>query len=320
MLRWLILIVTFAVWLACMRLIYINFAPRESDQIIHESEGALNNFFDEDVEPHSFWLIYVDPEVLKNNKLIPAGLIEQPKENPDAKPGQPHEGWNGYDEHDLLQVGEIEITIKQHRTQAEEIKHMSLRFPAQIKSVLQQLGEMTYDSRAGLSLDHGLESFTSTFRIKGIALEGTAIGSRDGNVLNVTRDIKKDDRQIMRQSDRITVTNRAAPNVGVMPFQRHKNIQEKAEWEIPMVDTSTIDMKGTAEPKYIGIKVTCTGRVKIFARDGELTAFAVHSADDKARAWYSADGVVLKQEFNFLDVLPVIVVRNDARLVPNRKR
>lgn len=322
MLRWLILLVTFAIWLACMRLIYVKFAPHENDSVVHESEGSLSNYLDEDIDPHTYWLIFVDPEELKNNKLIPAGLLEVPPENPNTPGSAAHEPWNGHDEKGLLQVGEIDISIKQTHlhTRADEVKHLSLRFPSQLNSVLQELGEMTYESHANVSLDQGLESFYSAFTIKGIGLEGTAIGSRDGNTLNVTRDIKKDGRQIMRQIDRIAVADHAAPNVGVMPFQRHKNVHENVEWEIPMVDASTIDMKGTAEPKYVGIKVTCTGREQIVAHGNEVTAFAVKSADAKARAWYSADGVVLKQEFKFLDVLPVIVVRSDEKLVRHKQR
>jgi hypothetical protein len=323
MLRWMLLIVTFVLWLLCMRMVYVNFAPRDTSHVIQEGEGALGNYLDEDIEPRSGWLIYLDPEEMKSDKLIPPGLIEMTPDKGDvSKAATPHERWSGHDENALLQVGTIDITVNQKylRTRAEEIKHVNLRFPSQVKSVLHDLGEMTFESRAAISLDQGLESFYSIFTIKGLALEGSAIGSRDGNTLNVTRDIKKDGRQIMRQIDRITLSNRAAPNVGVMPFQRHRNIHENVDWEIPVIDASSIDMKGTSEPKYVGIKVTCTGRQQIVAHGNEVTAFAVSSADNKARAWYSADGVVLKQTFKFLDVLPVIVVRSDEKAIWQKRR
>src|SRR3954466_12144668 len=107
MLRWMLLIVTFALWLLCMRMVYVNFAPRDTSHVIQEGEGALGNYLDEDIEPRSGWLIYLDPEELKNDKLIPAGLIEMTPDKGDASKGAaPHECWNGHDEKALLQVGE----------------------------------------------------------------------------------------------------------------------------------------------------------------------------------------------------------------------
>jgi hypothetical protein len=322
MLRWLILIVTFVVWLACMRLVYVNFSPHESENSIPESEGSLDNYLDESAEGKTSWSIYVDLNELKKEKLIPAEATGGLTPEPDSSKGDAASAmWDGHDEDRLVQVGNLEVNIKQThlRTRGEEEKRLSLRVPAQLKSkLLQSLGEVTYRSRTEITMDQGIEQFYLAIQARGLSLDMVAQGTRDGNVLNVTTDIMQDNHKMMNQTQRIPISAHAAPNVGIMPFQRYKNIRENVSWEIPMVDTSSLNLTHPTEPKYIGMKVTCIGRAKIVAHGSELTAFVVKSEDGKSRSWYSADGVVLKQAFRFLDAVPVIVVRDDERSVRHR--
>jgi hypothetical protein len=59
------------------------------------------------------------------------------------------------------------------------------------------------------------------------------------------------------------------------------------------------------------LKVHCTPRTSVMMHGERVEAFEVRSDDGSARAWYSPDGVVLKQVFKLAGLLEVMLVRDD---------
>ena len=321
MLRWSILLVTLAAWLVCMRFVYVKFGPQVSRNVVTANTAALDNLFDENGEVGMSWDVYVRPSEINDSNILPFAGMEA-NLNGSAKPKKdppPHIVWNGVDETGLTRVGRLDTNMRRKFTRVEQTANLNLLFPESIR-LPDPLRKIRMESRADFSLDQGLEYCNAKLSV-GELLDAYALGLRSGSELFITKDVSFDGKQAYHGTDRLPVGERSAPMVDVMPFQRNKDIQVKYSWDLVQLDLSSIDLSSAAEPKLTSTKVTCTGKTQIHHRGSDVTVFEVRSEDGSARAWYSADGVVLKQTFVFLGLFDVFIVRSGGtrKQMPDRE-
>lgn len=308
MLRWFILLITLGVWLVCMRQIYVNFGPQVSHNSVTADTLSLENLFDENGDVSMAWDVYVRPSEINNSNVIPFSGLDPAAPPPLSRKPPPHIDWNGFDENELLKVGHLETVIKRKFTRAEQTANLTLLIPEELRFP-DPLRRIRLDSRADYSLDQGLEYCSAKLAL-GEMLEAYALGLRTGPEMFVTKDVSFGQKQLYHDTDKLPVGERSAPSVEIMPFQRNKNVNIKTSWDIVQLDLSGIDMGGASEPKMSSMKVSCLRTTQIKHLNSTVTVFQVESEDGTARAWYSADGVVLKQTFKFLGVFDVFIVRS----------
>lgn len=313
MLRWSILIVTLVVWLVCMNSVYMKFSPQVSRNTVTANTTSLENLFDENGEVSMSWDVFVRPAELNDSNLMPFSGMD-PRVGAASKPkGVPHVDWTGVDETGLAHVGRLEAHVRRKFTRVEQTASVNLQIPEQIH-VTDVLRHIRAETRADYSLDQGLEYCNAKISI-GELFDAYALGLRSGSEMFITNDISFEGKQAYHSTDKLAIGDRAAPSVDVMLFQRNKDVQVGASWDIVQLDLSSVDMSSPSEAKMISTKVTCTGKKQINYRGSKVMVFEVQSEDGTARAWYSADGVVLKQTFKFLGLFDVFFVRTGATRV-----
>jgi hypothetical protein len=326
MLRWLILIFSFGVWLASMALIYDNFSPRAPRDSTPGTQTALKNLFSENYEPRQRWSIFIDIARLNENPDAPMtrllqGSTGRPQEPaPPLKTARP-EPWDGVNQSRFVPVGWIENTIKRVvPTRAEQLTELEIVVPPDLKMpVLQMLGNLSYDSRTEITQERGLERFKSRLSV-GFGIEISTLGIREQENLALTYQIWQHGREVVHELNMLPVGDKAAPGVDLMPFQNNPDIKVGYSWDIAMLDTSSA-MGGGSQPKIVVVKATCSAKTMIEYNGERRPVFAAETEDGRLRAWYSGDGVVLKQTFSIADVLDIMVVRDvETESAPPRPR
>lgn len=296
MLRWLMLIVTFIVWAACMLVVYTHCKPPELANDARTLQAGMDTLFDPDAEPRRVWRIFVDLERLK------------PDAPRDVAP------WNGHDERELREVGWLDTVCKKREgdeSRLEQLSEAELAAPRDSGvPVLELLGTLHYQSRADVSMDKGLEVFSAIITM-GLGLSANTHGVKENGVLKVTQQVFQNDKKLLDEMQAIPVGEKGTPLVDLFPFQQNRAIRNGLRWDIAILDASVTDVQDGARPRIVPLTVTCTGRQWITHEGERREAFVVSSADGKARAWYSADGIVLKQAYSIADRLEVMVVRAD---------
>ena len=308
MLRWLILLTTLALWLTCMALIYGKFQPRQSPEVVPGTQAALDRLFDDRAERRREWRLFVDVERLKELVRLPSNNEKKAQ----SAPRPVREPWNGVDESRLCEIGRLQTTLAQrHATRVEQTVEMTLDLPSELNNtLLQMFGHVHLKVRADISLDKGLETFNSTSTM-GMGFEITAFGFREDETLSITQQVWQNSKQLLYQRHQIPVGPRAVPSLELLPFQPQPDIHQGLSWDLVLLDTSA-SLSGAAQAKTVAMQVTCTGKQQILMDGKPVIAFVASTEDGSARAWYSADGVVLKQVYNLFE-LEVMAVRQDLK-------
>jgi len=295
MFRWLVLAITFGVWVLCMFAVYVHCKPPPVQEPTPGLEAGLEPLFSE--EPRRAWHIYVDLRGLKHGAKDPA-LAR----------------WSGEDESQLAEVGLLVSTVKKaegDESRLEEITEADFAIPPDAGlPFLQMMGQLHFRSRADISRDNGLEVFSSTFSL-GQDLEVKTLGVREGADLEVTQQIFRNRDKLMDERTVIPVGKRGTPLVELFPFRRNTDVEEGHSWDIVMLDANVADLVGKKSPKLVPIKVKCAGRQDILHEGKRTPALKVSSEDGKARAWYTPDGVVLKQAYVISEGLELMIVRDN---------
>ena len=139
------------------------------------------------------------------------------------------------------------------------------------------------------------------------------IASRTGADMYATIDASAGGKVVYSLAgEKCPIGDRSAPSVDLLMFERNRDIKENLSWSISKLRLEGVNLGGlnlgtkatTGAPK-----VTCTGKTQIQSGGATATVYQAVSEDGSARAWYSADGVVLKQTFRFLDMFDVYAVR-----------
>lgn len=298
MLRWLILTATFVVWAACMIAVHRHCQPPPLQEVTPGLESGLDRLFEADNEPRRVWRVFAD--------------LERLKQGSQQRGAQP---WTGQDETELTEVGWLDSTLRKRErdeSRLEQVTEAVFAIPGEVKlPLLQMMGTLHYQSRSDVSRDLGLEVFSASFTL-GLGLEVRTHGVREGAELRITQQIFQKGKKLLDEQQSVPLGARGMPLLELFPFQQNRDIREGRSWDIAMLDTSVADLENKARPRVVGLRVKCTGRQKITSEDDPNTmAFTVTSEDGKARAWYSADGTVLKQAYTLGEVLEVMLVRAD---------
>jgi len=315
--RWLILLSAFALWLFCVGLVYVNFRPREEKDVSPAARAALERLFAETAENSRSWRIFLDVKKLKESKLIPFSSGNSAPGAP--KPAVRAVTWNGYDETGLTEVGRFDMEVKRRdQTRLMQTGDLHVDIPREVDlpppASLKFINLTTWSD---ISMDEGLKVFSSVITT-GLRLEANSLGVRQGSDLSLTTNVTMRGQQILSKTVSVPIGMKSAPNSEPLPFQANRDVTEGAEWEIALLDTE-LDLSGNAQPRAAAIKVRCTGRTQIMLEGDEKIAYVVSTEDGSARAWYSADGVVLKQAFKFAGMLEIVAVRQEPKKPAKRR-
>jgi hypothetical protein len=256
-----------------------------------------DDFFKEDNKARFAWRVYMDARGLGEN----------------AQPRRA-ESWDGVEEEALTYVGWVECTYKRREKDAsrvEQVTEMALRVPESANMGLAHLlGTLQYQSRADISSDNGLEVVSSKLTM-GLGLSAISHGVREGDVLKMTQQVLQWNSKLLESTRTIPLGPKGTPAEELLPFRADENMKVGYTWYIATLDLSVVDLEGEAQPRLRSVKAMCTGKREIRHEGEKVMAFQTQTEDGTARAWYSADGAVLKQSYVFANVLQIMLVRTD---------
>lgn len=300
MLRWLILGCAFVLWAGCMALVYTNFKAAPRKDMDAENIAALDRVFDPNAPLKKAWKIYTHPADLEKVKAM-LGVGES-----DGKLDAKRVEWNGVNEKNLIQAGRLESVIKKDKfeTSLDEITKLTLSFPNTPFSC-------AYNGESHVSHDKGLEygKFKLLFKYDALKFEALSSSMRDGGAIVSNLVVTNNGQRLFNTTHRQEVGGNAGAGAELEPFQYRRDFNIGTEWQIQTVDLEAA-MKG--EKDFVRtLKVKCVARRQIMMEGVPVSTYEVRSENGEARAWYSADGEVLKQSFKLAGVMDVMVVKED---------
>jgi hypothetical protein len=306
MFRWLILLATLAVWLACMALIYQKFRPRDHSGTTPGANQAINQLFEDNAEPDCAWRIHINVERL-NQRMESAS----PKDLP-AADGVLPQVWDGVDESGLREVGWLYTSLTRKFTRAEQITDAAISMPSDLKSeILRAFQNMTLHVRADISQDQGIERFKAKCLISSLLdLEVVTFGVRNEEIggMTITKQIWQGGKQLHNSVDSLPGAGKIMfGGLELFPFQSNPDISVGATWDMALLDvTSNI---GTGSDGAPVTHAKCVGKKRVIYNGSPLWVLEARTDDGRAWAWYSAEGKALKQVFAFgpFDVMLVRV-------------
>ena len=315
--RWMLLLGTLALWLACMLAVNAAYRTHESVESVPGTEDTLNAMFDEQIRAPKAnkWKIFIDPVRMKENKLLAAFS------GGSAHTGEPLPPWDGKDEFLLLEVGELLTNEKpKGTTRLEQTTEVTIKVPFLEKT------EFYYKTWSDIGIERGLETFSSTFTLKSatpkISLEFNCLGEREADALTWKQIFTQDGKQVSQQNRSISVKGKAVPNLQLIPFQENAKVKAGYTLNIVMFDLSVAPAAlldpNAAGSKLVTMKAICSGPKQILHNGKTVSVFEARTEDGRARAWYSADGIVLKQDFVFAGLLEVMLIKADPKELHRR--
>ena len=299
MLRWLILLGAFALWAGCMALVYVNFKPAPRGDMDAQTRIALDHLFEPENPPLKAWKIYADPADLNEVKEM-LGVSDS---NGPLKTTKLQ--WNGYDERGLVLAGRLESKIKNRReTSLDEETRLLLEFPG-------TPFKCRFDSAAHISPDKGLEhcKFALKLSYEAFEIEALSTGNRDGENFLLNTLLLQNGQKIYDNKRRENVGGKTAPNAEIAPFLYKPDIDLGRKWVAQTIDFN-MALKG-GKDFMTPLPVKCVARRRILMEGVEVSVYEVRSDNGEARAWYSADGEVLKQTYKLAGLFDVVVVKED---------
>lgn len=299
MLRWMILAASFALWAGCMTLVYVNFKPAPRKATDAETQNSLERIFDPNAPLRRAWKIYAHPADLQQAKAMLGVESETPVEK--------KEPWNGVNEKGLVFAGKLDSKLKNKSkdgTAVDEETRLSLSFPG-------TPFECSYVGRGHLTLDKGLENskFAMKLRYEGFEAEAVSSGYRDGSEYVMTIILTQNGQRLFNTTHREEVGEKVPAGGQLEPFQYRRDIDVGSAWEIHTIDFNAA-IKGDKNIIQT-LPVRCDRKVKIEMEGIRVPAYEVRSENGEARAWYSADGEVLKQTFKLAGAFDIMVVKDD---------
>jgi len=308
MLRWMILLGTLALWTGSMVAVYQHTRPAPVKETVRGGLEGFDALFEEDAETQRYWKIYADFSRIQN---------------PAPDPKQPVT-WNGKTEEGLVEVGTINTELKRKSdSQVEQQTDLQFRIPAEARMpILEPLGLITARIGCNYSFETGLD-MVSVKANTALGLRIDIFGIRDVNTLRMTQTVLQGQTKLMENRENIDLGARAAPSADLTPFVRRRDVSVGKEWEFARVDyfdPKMLDPSSGGKLRVLTMKAYCTKRTEIEMDKVNVPVFEVQTEDGLARAWYSADGSVLKQVFRIGESVDIMLVRTTPRKRSERKR
>jgi hypothetical protein len=304
MLRWIVLVGSLALWLGCMGAVYWQCKPTKIEGSEEASRMALDRMFAENASERRTWAIYAEPEEINAVRgLMFGGAGEKPLPRPGGVTAKRE--WNGLNENGLLKAGRLETRVKNKRTYSlDEETTLKLDLPSALLTV-------NYTGSAHITLDNGLENCSMNMKLglAGFEIDAMSLGVRENDDLQMTTNVSQKGQTLYNGKRTEKIGGNTALNAELTPFQFNPDVRVGFEWTIVMLDFNLANAGEAQGAKPL--KVKCTGNTTIMMNGRPMRAFAVRSEDGKARAWYSPDGVVLKQACQIAGVLEVVLVREE---------
>ncbi len=311
MTRWLILMGTLLAWIFSMAVVYQTYGPQPATEEVLEHQETLDEYFRDQTPNYRSWKVYLDPDKLnpsKKQKSYLNPLLTRDREQALAtrKASAAVEGAFPGE----LQVGMVDLKIV--RTGASRIEQhasLSVKIPKGINMTLLQLfGDMSGKITSYISMDNGLENFTSEF-LAGHGWEVLSKGNREGESLVLTHAIFNMKKNLAQRVLRFKVPRRVVPSMTFSLFQDRPAIKEKDSWQIPTLELNST----TREPTLSAVRAEVIEKSSILYYGKMIHVFHVQasmkSLKNPPEAWYSAAGHVMKARFTFAELFPLTLVR-----------
>lgn len=308
MLRWMILLGTLALWIGSMVVVYQHTRPAPVKETVRGGIEGFEALFEEDAETQRYWKIYADFSRVQNTSASPTKPIT----------------WNGVNEFELVEVGTINTELKRKSDSlVDQQTKLHFRIPPEARTpMLEPLGIVDATIGCTYSFETGLD-MVSVKATTAVGLRIDIFGIRDVNSLRMTQTVFHNQTKLMENRDSIDLGPRAAPSADLTPFVRRRDVSVGKEWEFARVDyldPKILDPDNSGKLRVITLKAVCTKRTEIELDRIKVPVFQVETEDGLARAWYSADGSVLKQAFRLGESVDIMLIRTTPRKRIERKR
>lgn len=310
MARWLILLVTFLAWAGSMLLVHREFSPKPLVAEALANQQALEALFSERAPRKERWRIYLNPEqgaTLKRAAELPSLLAPDWKSNHQALLAAAEDAGASPGE---IPVGVLQINLKSiGDTWIEQHTTMDMELPEGLAPVLAHfVGDRPLECRAKFNMDYGLMNFRLSLK-SGVGVEIEAIGSREGDKIGVALSMFEGAKKIFDQIMALPVSGASMPVLTGSPFYFRPSIDAGARWNVALLDFSS----DGAEPLLEPWEAQVMGKRAVQYHGSVRHVFEVlaQSGRKSATAFYSADGIVLKQKWKFLDTINITLIREE---------
>jgi hypothetical protein len=297
MIRWFILFCSLLLWSVCMAAVYIHTRPTPTQEALLGAEEGFKILFADDAETIRSWKLYADFTLLQPGS---------DKQAPIA--------WDGVNEASLISVGKVSTEMKRKSdSRIEQLTHVQFRIPPESRmSLPDQLNMFTIRIGCDYTYETGLDTL-SLKASTGLGYRAEIFGMRNGNELMLTQQILQNRTKLFENRERLVLGTRSAPSTELTPFQRQREIRIGMEWDIAMLDPRVLESMAVdtekARPRMVSRHARCTKKTTVILHGQVVTVFVAETDDGKARAWYSADGAVLKQTYRMADAFDIMLVR-----------
>lgn len=297
-----------------MALVYRTYGPQPVDPEALNNRASIEAMFAQNAPRHTRWRVYV------NLAAIIEPAIEK---NPDLRKMIPDD-WRDRFRLDMAQAeragadqGEIMVGIMTRdlkvrgEVRAEEKTFFNLAVTKDaVPDAYRPLCEISLESTEQVTRDLGLEEFTIKAHM-GPMPESIIRGAREGNELRLVHlhYNPADGMKVGEEMTRIPFTGAANPAIALTPFAYRPEIREGDHWKVVMLDFSA---SSSLELVSVESRVVGKGPIRYHGRDIMTYEVLATAGENEYRAWYSADGHVIKQRFTMLKILPLTLILEDT--------
>ncbi len=309
MTRWLLLLITMLTWMGSMLLVHNTYGPRPPSKNVLQNRSAMEAVFGERVDPRPSWRIFMNPEeTTSNNASVQAYMnlhnLRQDLEKRraqalkmGAEPGQ-------------IQIGTMltKTKILAGGVRAEQQTTIQVAFPPSMLPIaLQSFSKIKMESVSFLSVDKGLEDFTTTFSI-GLGMEIIAKGYREKNAIRIHESVYNQKEKIHEERTSFEIGDVSIPTLSPSPFNDRPSIKAGDTWEIPVLNTTN----KSGVPHLTSIQARVVGRESMHYHGKTVYVFKVEAGEENghATAHFSLDGRVLKESWKLGELLDVTLIRD----------
>jgi len=322
--RWLILLITFAVWIATMVLIWDRYMPKELSPEELASRDARDAIFGDQVPPHRTWRMYADLSQLSK------ALVNE----------IPNVGDGGMLQRFRMEAlrfggerGEIPIGIRR-----EYIKHygdarvellwtLQIQLPEQVQDViasmnsplLNALSKTKFETVERITLDRGVEEISMTSEMPIQPTQGPRFGGDSALILKITtHGIREGKNLVLTPS--VDLANQAQPLVfptqrvpadmgNYSPFMERSKIHPGDSWQMPFMEI--LPGGGGVRQFMITVRVEEEEFTQFQGRQVQALKAVAEVNDELWEAWYLRSGHLIKQHVKFMNMFFMTMVDED---------
>ena len=178
------------------------------------------------------------------------------------------------------------------------------KLPAAAAALLGGPSLISYFGISRISRLKGLVEMDAVF--SGLGREVVIHGARRGDYIEVEYSFSSDKGEKRSGKDVYPLEPGTYASTGLSPFRKMSKIEDGMEWQVAILDPSRAD---STRPVLTTARVTGKKTIRVGGRDVET--YEVTCLEGKAKAWYLADGSVVRERWLLLGTIPVTIQYED---------